>query len=162
MPPSTDPTLERLCRRFEIAVSNFGRSCIGMRANEKAFQAWYAACVIQEFGLSRVYREVHLNKPELFELAQRHSFTSALEEGNELFPDLSVSWERANSSCLPSVNILALFCGRSSSPRACRPRWFSGGRQVLAARGGTVLQSGDHVYVFFRSDDRPFVELQAL
>jgi hypothetical protein len=88
-------SLERLCRRFEIAVGNFGRSCIAMRANEKAFQAWYAAAVIQEFGMSRVYREVHLDKRALFQMVGRQPFTSCLklETGHELFPDLSVSWE---------------------------------------------------------------------
>ena len=31
--------------------------------------------------------------------------------------------------------------------------------QPLAARGGTRLMPNDHVYVFFRAADRPFVEL---
>lgn len=84
--------IQRLCRRFEIAVSNFGQSCISMKANEKAFQAWFAASVIQEFGLSRVYREIHLKKHELFSLAKNVTMASSLSEGNELFPDVSVSW----------------------------------------------------------------------
>lgn len=84
--------IDRIARRFEIAVSNFGRSCIEMDANEKAFQAWYASCVIQEFGLSHVYREVHLWKKELFSLAPANALTEGLEAGNELFPDVSVSW----------------------------------------------------------------------
>jgi hypothetical protein len=63
-----------------------------MRANEKAFQAWYAACVIQEFGLSHVYREIHLGKSELFRLAPANELTKKLEKGNELFPDVSISW----------------------------------------------------------------------
>ena len=33
------------------------------------------------------------------------------------------------------------------------------GSHVLAARGDTVLQEGDHAYVYFRYEDRPFVEL---
>lgn len=85
--------IERLKRRFEIAVGNFGRSCLGMKANEKAFQAWYAASVIQEFGMARVYRELHLWKAELFELAGNHPLYAGLRKGNELFPDLSVSWQ---------------------------------------------------------------------
>lgn len=79
--------------RFEIAVSNFGRSCLSMRSNEKAFQAWFAACVIQEFGLSRVYREVHLDKKQLFIGLDPHPYWDGLRKGNELFPDLSVSWD---------------------------------------------------------------------
>lgn len=85
--------LERLCSRYEIAVGNFGRSCAGMRANEKSFQAWYASCVIQELGLSRVYREVHLSKGSLFADIEAHELWEPLEKGNELFPDLVVSWE---------------------------------------------------------------------
>ena len=33
------------------------------------------------------------------------------------------------------------------------------GREVIAAKGTTRLQPGDHVYVFFREADRPLVEL---
>ena len=33
------------------------------------------------------------------------------------------------------------------------------GEQLLACKGGTVLRNGDHVYVFFRREDRPFIEL---
>jgi hypothetical protein len=84
--------IERVSKRFEIALSNFGRSCIDLQANEKAFQAWYASCIIQEFGLSHVYREIHLWKTELFKLSSPNEMTSSIEKGNELFPDLSVSW----------------------------------------------------------------------
>ena len=33
------------------------------------------------------------------------------------------------------------------------------GRELVAARGDTRLESGDHVYLFFRPEDRPLVEL---
>ncbi len=33
------------------------------------------------------------------------------------------------------------------------------GEELLAARGGTMLEAGDHVYVFCRPEDRPFIEL---
>jgi cell volume regulation protein A len=33
------------------------------------------------------------------------------------------------------------------------------GRDLLAARGGTVLEPGDHVYVFTSPEDKPFVQL---
>lgn len=91
--------IHRLCRRFEIAVGNFGRSCIRSQSNEKAFQAWFAVSVIHEFGLSRVVREVHLEKPQLFALIRQSplfeasSIIARFESGNELFPDLSVMWE---------------------------------------------------------------------
>jgi len=97
MTDMTPDPMDRLCARFEIAVSNFGRSCLEMRGNEKAFQAWYAACVIQEFGLSRVYREVHLDKRQLERLTRGsipdRDLPRELTVGNELFPDLSISWE---------------------------------------------------------------------
>ncbi len=32
-------------------------------------------------------------------------------------------------------------------------------QELIAAKGGTTLQPGDHVYVFFRPEDRPFIEL---
>jgi hypothetical protein len=102
--------IDSIARRFEIAVSNFGRSCMEMNANEKAFPAWYASCVIQEFGLSHVYREIHLWKSELFELAPANELTESLEKGNELFPDVSVSW-------FPNVDV------RHSSTREESLRW---------------------------------------
>jgi hypothetical protein len=82
--------LERVTQRFEIAVTNFARSAFDLFANEKAFQAWYAASVIHEFGISRVYREIHLMKSQLDKLVGP---LPELEKGNELFPDLSVSWD---------------------------------------------------------------------
>jgi potassium/hydrogen antiporter len=33
------------------------------------------------------------------------------------------------------------------------------GRELVAARGNTKLEEGDHVYVFFKPEDRPFIEL---
>jgi cell volume regulation protein A len=33
------------------------------------------------------------------------------------------------------------------------------GRELIAARGGTMLRAGDHVYVFYRPEDRGLVEL---
>jgi hypothetical protein len=90
---------QRLCDRFEIAVGNFGRSCIHSQSNEKAFQAWFAVSVIHEFGLSRVVREVHLDKKQLFTLIRQSpqfdasSIIAGFESGHELFPDLSVMWE---------------------------------------------------------------------
>ena len=83
--------LAALCRRFEIAVANFGNSCAALRANEKAFQAWYAASVIQEFGISRVYREIHLLTEHLFDGSE--GLDAPLSKGSELFPDLSISWK---------------------------------------------------------------------
>lgn len=33
------------------------------------------------------------------------------------------------------------------------------GQELVAARGPTVLRAGDRVYVFFRSEDRAYLEL---
>ncbi len=84
--------MKKLCTRFEIAIENFGRSCLDMRANEKCFQAWFAASVIHEFGMSRVYREVHLSKDDLLDKPEVSPLASKIKKGNELFPDISVSW----------------------------------------------------------------------
>jgi hypothetical protein len=89
---NSEEQLKRISNRFEIAVSNFGRSCIDLQSNEKAFQAWFASCVIQEFGISYVYREIHLGKAELFRLAPDNDIKKRVKAGNELFPDLSISW----------------------------------------------------------------------
>jgi hypothetical protein len=89
---NSEEQLERVSNRFEIAVANFGRSCIDLQSNEKAFQAWFASCVIQEFGISHVYREIHLGKAELFRLAPENDLKNRIKAGNELFPDLSISW----------------------------------------------------------------------
>jgi hypothetical protein len=89
--------LDALCRRFEIAVASFGRSCGALRANERSFQAWYASSVIQEFGLARVYRELHLGKDQLFRghTPGAKDLDAGLDVGHELFPDLAVSREPA-------------------------------------------------------------------
>jgi Trk K+ transport system NAD-binding subunit len=34
-----------------------------------------------------------------------------------------------------------------------------GGRELIAPRGGVVLEPGDHVYVLCRREDRPLVDL---
>ncbi len=87
--------LDRLTARFEIAVENFFRSAFDLQVNEAAYQAWYAASVIAEFGLSKVYREeVHLIRSQLADLVSPE-IVVGFEKGNELVPDLSVSWEEA-------------------------------------------------------------------
>jgi hypothetical protein len=89
---NTPILLTREEERFEIAVGNFMRSCADLQANEAAFQAWYASSVIAEFGLTRVYREIHLTKKSLNEAAPTLIGTKELKQaGNEFFPDLSVS-----------------------------------------------------------------------
>ena len=85
-----DVQIDRITKRFEIAVSNFGRSCIDMQANEKAFQAWYASCIVQEFGLSHVYREIHLGKSELFRLAPANELTKNLRKAGAFLSEFSL------------------------------------------------------------------------
>jgi cell volume regulation protein A len=33
------------------------------------------------------------------------------------------------------------------------------GRELIAPRGQTVLEPGDHVYIFAREEDRPLIQL---
>lgn len=91
-----DEKMEKLTKRFEIAVRNFAHSCFNMKANESCFQAWFAAFVFQEFGFARVYREIHLDKKflscELVE-EEKRLFPKDFFEKCELFPDVSISYE---------------------------------------------------------------------
>ena len=50
----------------KLSVNSHRGQCL--QANEAAYQAWYAASVIAEFGVSRVYREVRLMRTQLAEL----------------------------------------------------------------------------------------------
>jgi len=88
-----------LSNRFITAWVNFCTSVVTLQSNEKSFQAWFASPLIQEFGLARVYREVHLDKPhikgcfsgpELKDLFPK-LYRSLGMDGNELFPDVCVS-----------------------------------------------------------------------
>ena len=89
--PLGSSDLSRDEERFEIAVGNFMRSCIDLQANEAAFQAWYATSVAAEFGLARVYREIHVTRDELAEITPNAiRLPDLTEKGNEFFPDLSV------------------------------------------------------------------------
>ena len=86
--------LDQLCRRFEIAVENFGRSCIDLQSNEATFQAWFAACLIQEFGQGRVYREVHLERISLLsKLNPVPDFIKKLRQNSELKTDIAITWD---------------------------------------------------------------------
>ena len=90
--PLGSSDLSRDEERFEIAVGNFMRSCIDLQANEATFQAWYATAVVAEFGLARVYRETHVTRDGLVEIAPNAiRLPDLTEKGNEFFPDLSVS-----------------------------------------------------------------------
>ncbi len=54
-------------------------------------------------------------------------------------------------------------CGASLSqirfPPAASAILVVRGDQLIAARGDTVLREGDHIHVFFRPEDRPYIEL---
>jgi hypothetical protein len=127
--------LVRLTARFEIAVENFFRSAFDLHGNEAAYQAWYAASVIAEFGLSRVYREVHLMRTQLAELVSPETRVG-FEKGNELVPDLCVSWEEAidarhtrarppeldASGMLDSLAIVTEFKATASTMKPTPPR----------------------------------------
>ena len=88
-----------LTNRFITAWVNFCTSVVTLQSNESSFQAWFASHLIQEFGLARVYREIHLDKkqisrcfvaPELKDLSPEFHRRLRME-GNELFPDVCVS-----------------------------------------------------------------------
>lgn len=86
--------LDRLCNRFEIAADNFIRSTISLKSNEKSFQAWFSSFVIQEFGVARTYRELHLRKHFFRQLITKRDFGfDLIQAGNQIFPDICISWE---------------------------------------------------------------------
>jgi len=127
--------LDPMTSRFEVAVENFFGSTFNLQANEAAYQAWYAASVIAEFGLSRVYREVHLMRTQLAELVSPETLVG-FERGNELVPDLCVSWEEAvdarhtqarppeldASGMLNSLAIVTEFKATASTMKPAPPR----------------------------------------
>lgn len=86
------PSLGDTCRRYEAALENFGRSCFDLLANEAAFQAWYAASVMQEFGLTRVYREIIFDREHLLAAPGTGEVAAFVTSKSELRPDLCVSW----------------------------------------------------------------------
>jgi hypothetical protein len=64
---NTEETIERatLTNRFITAWVNFCVSTATQQSNEESFQAWFASCLIELFGLERVYREIHLSEDEI-------------------------------------------------------------------------------------------------
>ena len=93
----TNDELQRLCKRFELAVSSFGHSCFDLCAREASFQAWYASCVIEEFALSRVYREIDFPKQDLFDGLSEDGLSDGFrlapdQTRGAINPDLVVSW----------------------------------------------------------------------
>ena len=87
-----------LSNRFVTAWANFCRSVSGLQSNEKSFQAWFASSLIQEFGLAKVYREVHFDKGhirECFSFKLKSIFpelyTKLGMNKHELFPDVCIT-----------------------------------------------------------------------
>ena len=90
--PQLASELHDVCVSFETALEEFGRLCFHLQANEAAFQAWYAACVMKEIDLSRVYREIIVRKDDLETHATRH-LAALVKSKGELKADLAVSWD---------------------------------------------------------------------
>lgn len=89
---------ELLNERFISAWINFTNSVKNLKSNEKSFQAWFATALIQEFGTSRVYREIHLDKAAFRTPLQGHKNSKEHDTeyiqmtiGNEFIPDVCIS-----------------------------------------------------------------------
>lgn len=107
---------------------------------------------------------------------------------NSLIPGITIRWvtrrERLQAEALPSpaaaieihsmrplhgellsfyVSEALAVCGASLSqvpfPAHAAAILVIRGEELIAARGATRLQAGDHVYVFCRAEDRAFIEL---
>lgn len=82
--------------RFIASWLSFSIAARNLLSNEKSFQAWFAASLIQEFGFSRVYRELHIEKEQLRKPCKsfRQAFdTLNMHEGNEFIPDICIARE---------------------------------------------------------------------
>jgi len=81
--------IDSLTARFEITVENLIHSSFDLQANESDYQAWYAASVIAEFGMSRVYREVHLMRTQLAELVSPETLVGFEKEAIARYGDVN-------------------------------------------------------------------------
>jgi cell volume regulation protein A len=59
----------------------------------------------------------------------------------------------------PAVAVCGARLAEIEFPPAAAVVLIVRGNDLVAARGGTVLQAGDHVYVFHQPEDRVFIEL---
>ncbi len=90
-----------LTDRFITAWVNFCMSTATLQSNEKSFQAWFASCLIQHFGLARVYREVHLDKPQMIARFNPPGLMI-------LFPELYRTVKAGKNELLPDVCVTRL------------------------------------------------------
>ncbi|HEX2973045.1 MAG TPA: potassium/proton antiporter [Tepidisphaeraceae bacterium] len=59
----------------------------------------------------------------------------------------------------PSVAVCGAFLREIEFPPGCSVVLIVRGSELIAPKGNTRLEPNDHVYVFFRHEERPFIEL---
>lgn len=81
---------------------------------------------------------------------------SAVLEINSTY---SLNGELASFLIDPSVAVCGALLSEVEFPRGAAAVLIVRGRELIAPRGQTQIQAGDHVYVFFQPSDRPTIEL---
>jgi cell volume regulation protein A len=125
----------------------------GVNGAERVFDVVFFVVVVSTIipgaTLRLASRLMGLSRPELATPAAALEINSAHRLGGELIPFLI---EPPAAVCGASLREIEL-------PPGAAVVLVVRGTEVLAARGHTVLKAGDHAYVFFREEDRPFIEL---
>jgi cell volume regulation protein A len=107
------------------------------------------SCIVPGSTIRWITRRLKLNTPDkpdspaVLEINSTHALSGELTSFF-IEPDLIVSGALLSEITFPAGASVVLIVR---------------GRDLIAARGGTRIQPGDHVYVFFRPADRPFMEL---
>jgi cell volume regulation protein A len=107
------------------------------------------SCILPGATLRWTSRIWALSRPERPAPAAALEINSAYPLGGHLVPFLI---EAPAAVCGASLREIEL-------PQGTSVVLVVRGKDVLPARGQTVLREGDHAYVFMRPEDRPFVEL---
>ena len=81
---------------------------------------------------------------------------SAILEVNASYP---LEGELVSFLIEPAVAVCGARLSEIEIPPDAAVTMIVRGRQLVAARGETVLMPGDHAYLFFRPADRPYIEL---
>lgn len=71
----------------------------------------------------------------------------------------SLSGQIESFEITPAVAVCSASLSEIDFPEKASVILIVRGREILAAKGNTQLLPGDHAYVFFRPEDRPFIEL---
>jgi cell volume regulation protein A len=125
----------------------------GVPGADRVFDAVFfvvvVSCIVPGATLRWTSKKLNLSAPEKPTPAAALEINSPHRLGGELVPYLI---ERQAAVCGASLREIEL-------PSGAAVVLVVRGKELLAARGNTVLNEGDHAYVFFRPEDRPIIDL---